>query len=82
VKRYRSPSIDQIPADLFQEGSNTLSSEIYTLINSIWVKELPQQCKEAINVPMYEKWDKTDCSNHKEASVLPTTYEIFYNTLI
>jgi hypothetical protein len=49
LKRYKSPGIDQIPADVIQAGGNTLYSEIHKLINSIWNKEeLPQQWKEPI----------------------------------
>jgi hypothetical protein len=64
-KRYKSPGIDQIPAELIQAGGNTLRSEIHKLINSIWNKEeLPEQWKESIIVPIYKKGDKTDCSNY------------------
>jgi hypothetical protein len=33
LKRYKSPDIDQIPAELIQAGGNTLHSEIHKLIN-------------------------------------------------
>jgi hypothetical protein len=43
LKRYKSASIDRIPAELIQAGGKTLRSEIHKLINSIWNKEeLPQ----------------------------------------
>jgi hypothetical protein len=29
LKRYKSPGIDQIPAELIQAGGNTLRSEIH-----------------------------------------------------
>jgi hypothetical protein len=35
LKRFKSPDIDQIPAELIQAGFNTLHSEIHNLINSI-----------------------------------------------
>jgi hypothetical protein len=35
LKRYKSPGIDQIPAELIQAGGNTLCSEIHKLINCI-----------------------------------------------
>jgi len=39
LKRYKSPGTDQILAEMIQAGGNTLHSEIYKLINSIWNKE-------------------------------------------
>jgi hypothetical protein len=38
-KGYKSPGIDQIPAELIQAGGNTLCSEIHKCINCIWNKE-------------------------------------------
>jgi hypothetical protein len=44
LERYKSPDIDQILAELIEEGGNTLRSDIHKLINSIRNKlELPQQ---------------------------------------
>jgi hypothetical protein len=44
LKRYNSPGIDQIPAELIQTGGNTLRSELHKHINCIWNKEeLPEQ---------------------------------------
>jgi len=33
-------------------------------------------------VPLYEKGNKTDCSNYRGISVLPTTYKILSNILL
>jgi hypothetical protein len=64
LKRYKSPGIDQIPAELIQAVENTLHSEIHKLINCIWNKEeLPEQWKEFIIIPIYKKGDKLDCCN-------------------
>jgi hypothetical protein len=38
VKRYISPGVDQIPAELIQAGGEALCSEIHTLIKLIWNK--------------------------------------------
>jgi hypothetical protein len=44
LKRYKSPEIDQIQADLMQVGGNTLRSEVQKPNNFILNKEeLPQQ---------------------------------------
>jgi hypothetical protein len=64
LKRYKSPSIDLILAEMIQAGGNTLCSEIHEFINSNWKKEaLPQQWKESIIVCIYKMYGKTDCSN-------------------
>jgi hypothetical protein len=65
LKRYKSPGIDQIPAELIQARWNTLRSEIHKLINCIWNKEeLPEQWKESIIVPIYKKGDKTEYNSY------------------
>jgi hypothetical protein len=47
LKRYKSPSSDQIPEDMIQAGGETLRSEIHKLINSTWnKKEFPDQWKK------------------------------------
>jgi hypothetical protein len=56
-----------------------LRSEIHKLINYIWNKEeLPEQRKESIIVPVYNKGDKTDQS----ISLLSTSYKIVSNILL
>jgi hypothetical protein len=65
VKRYKSPGIDQIPAEQIRAGGEILRSEIHKLFKLIWTKEeLPQQWKESNVVPIYKKGYKTDCSNY------------------
>jgi hypothetical protein len=83
LKRYKSPGLDQILAELIQTGGNTLCSEIHKLINCIWNKEeLPEQWKESIIVPIYKKGDKTECSNYRGISLLSTSYKILSNILL
>ena len=38
--------------------------------------------KESITVPVYKKGNKTDCSNYKVISLLPTMYKILSNILL
>jgi hypothetical protein len=64
LKRYKSPGVDQIPAELIQAGGETLRSEIHKLM-VIWNKEkLPHQWKKSVVVPVHKKGDETDCSNY------------------
>jgi hypothetical protein len=82
LKRYKSPGINKILAGLIHAGCKTSLSEICKLSNSIWnKKELPQQWKKSIIIPIYQEGDKTDCSNYRGMSLLPTTYNIFANIL-
>jgi hypothetical protein len=83
LKRYKSPGVDQIPAELFQAGGKTLHLEIHKLIKLIWNKEeLPHHWKESIVVPVHKKDDENDCSNYSGISLLSTLYKILSNILL
>ena len=41
-----------------------------------------EEWKESTIVPIYMKGDKTDCSNYRGISLLPTTYKILFNILL
>jgi hypothetical protein len=46
LKRYISPGLDQITAELIKAGGRTICPEIQKFINSIWNKEeLPEEWK-------------------------------------
>jgi len=69
--------------ELIQGGGNTLCSGVFELINSIWnKKELRQQWKKSIIVPIFKKRDKIDCSNCIGISLLPTTFNILSTILV
>jgi sorting nexin-29 len=83
LKRYKSPDVDQIPAELIQAGGETMRSEIHKLIKLIWNKEeLPHQWEESTVVPIHKKGDKSDCSNYRGISLLSTSYKILSNILL
>ncbi|KAJ4433909.1 hypothetical protein ANN_16222 [Periplaneta americana] len=83
LKNYKSPGIDQIPAELIQEGGSELFNEIYKLVLAIWEKEIvPDQWKESITVPIFKKGHKTNCSNFRGISLLLTSYKILSNILL
>jgi hypothetical protein len=63
LKSHKSPSTDQIPAELIKTGGRTICLEIQKHITSNWKKEeLPAEWKESIIVPIHKKGHKTDCS--------------------
>jgi hypothetical protein len=69
LKRYKSPGVDQILSELFQNEGETLHCEILKLIKLIRNKiEVPYQWKESIVVPIYKCGDKSDCSNSRGIS--------------
>jgi hypothetical protein len=83
LKKYKSPAIDQIPAELIQAGGKTLLSEIHKLFNSVWNKdELPDQWKETVIIPIYNKVYQTDCINYHAMSLLSTSYQMLWNILL
>jgi hypothetical protein len=50
---------------MIKAGVRKNCSEIHKLTNSIWNKEeMPEEWKELITVTIYNKADKTDCSNY------------------
>jgi hypothetical protein len=74
LKTYKSPGINQIPAELMQAGGNTLRFQSHKLINFIWnEEELPYQWKEIIIVPIYKQDDEVGYDSHRGISLLPTT---------
>ena len=45
------------------------------------LKELPEEWKELVIVPINKKGDKTNCRNYRGVSFLPTTYKILSKIL-
>jgi hypothetical protein len=65
LKNYTSQGNHQIPVIMIQIIGETLLFEIHKLIKTIWNKRnLPDQWKESIHVPICKKGDKTDCNNN------------------
>jgi hypothetical protein len=78
LKGHQSPGTDKIPAELIKAGGRTICLQIHKLITSVWNKEeLPEEWKASIIVPICKKDDKTNCSNYRGISLLPTTYKLY-----
>jgi len=83
LKGHKSPSVDQIPAELIKAGGRIICYEFHKLIISIVNKEeVPEEGNESIILPIYKKGEKTDCSNYRGISLLSTTYKIISNILL
>ena len=52
------------PAEMIQAAVRTMDSKIFSLILFRINKQMSQQWKESITVPIYRKGYKTDCSNY------------------
>jgi len=82
LKGHRAPGIDQNPVEFIQAGGRTNRSEIHKCNNSLWnKKELPDEWKESITLPIYKKNDKTDCSNYIGISLLSNYVQHFIQHL-
>ena len=56
LKSYKSPHIDQIPAELIKAGGRTIHCGIHKLIISIRNKEkYPEEWKKSIILPYYKE---------------------------
>jgi hypothetical protein len=80
--KTHKPGIDHIPVEMIKALDTTIRSEIHKRNSVSNKEELPEEWKESIIVPIYKKDDKTDCSNYRGISLLPTTYKILSNILL
>jgi hypothetical protein len=66
-----------------QAGGETLRPKVHKCINSVWnKKELPDQLKELIIIPVCKKGDKPGCGNCRRISLLSTLYKILSSILL
>jgi hypothetical protein len=64
--KENSQDVDQIRGEHNKAGDRTICSEIQKHIICFCNKELPEERKESINVPMCMKSYKRTCSNYTD----------------
>jgi hypothetical protein len=73
LKKYKFQGTNQISTELIEAGGEILVlwTEIHKLHNSIWnKKQLSDQWKQSIIVPIHKKGDKADCSIYRQISAI------------
>ena len=72
LKNNKAPGSDDIPAEIYKHGGNTLLLRFYELFQVVWRdEEAPQEFKDASIVPIYKKkGDRADCGNYRGISLL------------
>ena len=73
----KATGLDGIGPRILKLASNCISPSIATLINSIISNQLPSQFKQAKIFPIFKSGSKTDQSNYRSISILPTISKIF-----
>jgi len=63
---------------LIKSGDKTIHKSIISIWNE---KELPDEWKESIIVPIYKKGVKRYCNNDRGKSIFPTMYKLLSNIL-
>ena len=82
LKNGKSGGTDDLTAELFKNGGDTLKNEILDVIIDIWKNEtLPKDWETGIIFPIHKKGDKRDCNNYRGITLLNVGYKIFTNVL-
>ena len=83
LKRHKSTGIDKIPAELIKHGAEQFALRSTSLLIQFEIRRnLPEEWKESIMVPIYKKGDKRKCNNYGGISLLSSMYRILSNILL
>ena len=86
LKVGKSPGIDGIPAEVYQNGSETVLDNLLDLSTNCWAKGT-QDLRDAVTVSLYKnKGEKSGCSNYRGFILLSiagtTVARVLLNRLI
>jgi hypothetical protein len=77
LKSHKSPGINQLPAELWQ-GVDQFAMRSTNLLFLLGTRRnLPEEWKESIIVPIYKKSDKTDCVNFRDISIYQLRTQLY-----
>ena len=84
LKNNKSPGPDGIPSELIKEGGRPLHQRLHNLIKTIWIKEnIPSEWLTSDIVTIYKKkGDRSDCSNSRGISLLPTASKVLAKIML
>ena len=82
LKVDKSPGIDGIPAEVYQNGSETVLDNLLDLSTNCWEKGT-QDLRDAVTVSLYKnKGEKSDCSNYRGITLLSIAGKILACALL
>jgi hypothetical protein len=76
LKKYKSPGRDQIPAELYQAGGETLVSVIHKLITSVEMRKKCLISGRSLLLYQFTRWVMKLTNNYRGISLLSTSYKI------
>ena len=80
----KAPGPDNIPAELYKMGGETIRSQLTSLFQTTWNQvHLPQELKDATIVHIYKrKGNRQSCDNHRGISLLSIAGAILARVLL
>jgi hypothetical protein len=84
LSKGKAPGPDAIPAEIYKEGGDNLTSELHSLFVQMWQQEkIPQEFKDASIIHLYKrKGARQDCNNHRGISLLSIAGKILARLLL
>ena len=83
LKNNKAAGTDGVHPELIKYRGNKLLNRIYELVWQIWEEErIPEECKETIIVPIYEKGDRDRCKNYRGIALGNAAYKILVNIIL
>ena len=77
IQSYKAAGVDKLSGRFLKDGANILAKPISTLCNlSISQRVFPNACKVVKLKPIFKKGKKTDPSNYRLISLLPSISRI------
>lgn len=82
MKKEKAARIDGIPMEAVLCGGKLIRKAVVELITKIWkVKNIPEEWRKNIVVPIYKKGDHNRVGNYRGTSLLCTVYKVYAEIL-